>query len=75
MDYSNWHLVGMVIGYQFLDIIMQTMSEDYDMPTIVYLMTYVYSMIGTWIVSTGVNSILSRKVKTICMVDALKGVE
>lgn len=68
-------VVGMVMGYLFIDIIMQTMSEDYDMPTVVYLMTYVYSVIGTWIVSTGVNSMLSRKVKTICMVDALKGVE
>lgn len=68
-------LAGLVLGYQFLDLIMQTMSEDYDMPTVVYTMTYVYSMIGTWLVSTGVNRILSGKVKTICMVDALKGVE
>ncbi|MEE1256768.1 MAG: hypothetical protein UHN47_09685 [Lachnospiraceae bacterium] len=50
-------------------------SEDYDMSTAVYRMTYVYSAIGTWIVSTGVNRMLSSKVKTICMVDALKGVE
>ncbi|MBQ2934931.1 MAG: FtsX-like permease family protein [Lachnospiraceae bacterium] len=68
-------VVGLVLGYWFLDLIMQTMSEDYDMPTIVYMMTYVYSVIGTWIVSTGVNRMLSGKVKTICMVDALKGVE
>lgn len=68
-------VLGMILGYQFLDIIMQTMSDDYDMPTVVYLMTYIYSIIGTWLVSTGVNSVLSRKVKTICMVDALKGVE
>lgn len=66
---------GMVLGYWFLELIMQTMSEDYDMPTVVYMMTYVYSVIGTWIVSTGVNRMLSGKVKKICMVDALKGVE
>lgn len=68
-------VAGLVLGYWFLDLIMQTMSEDYDMPTVVYLMTYVYSVIGTWMVSTGVNRMLSGKVKTICMVDALKGVE
>lgn len=68
-------LFGLVIGYEFLDIMMQTMSEDNDMPTVVYAMTYIYSVIGTWIVSTGVNTVLSGKVKTICMVDALKGVE
>ena len=54
---------------------MQTMSEDNDMPTVVYLASYLYSIIGTWITSTGVNYMLSGKVKTICMVDALKGVE
>ena len=68
-------VAGLFLGYWFLDLIMQTMSEDYDMPTVVYGMTYVYSMIGTWLVSTGVNRVLSGKVKTICMVDALKGVE
>ena len=54
---------------------MQTMSEDNDMPTVTYMLSYAYSIIGTWLVSTGVNTILSGKVKTICMVDALKGVE
>lgn len=68
-------VAGLVLGYWFLDLIMQTMSEDYDMPTVVYIMTYVYSVIGTWSVSMGVNRILSGRVKTICMVDALKGVE
>lgn len=68
-------VAGLVLGYWFLDLIMQTMSEDYDMPTVVYMMTYVYSVIGTWSVSMGVNRILSGRVKTICMVDALKGVE
>ena len=68
-------VLGMFLGYQFLDIMMQTMSEDNDMPTVIYLLSYVYSIIGTWGVSFGVNYFLSGKVKTICMVDALKGVE
>lgn len=77
---NNWItmigiVAGLILGYQFLDIMMQTMSEDNDMPTVVYLASYLYSIIGTWITSTGVNYMLSGKVKTICMVDALKGVE
>ncbi|MDE7417455.1 MAG: ABC transporter permease [Lachnospiraceae bacterium] len=77
---NNWITVigivfGLFMGYQLLDGIMQTMTEDQDMPTVIYSLSYLYSIIGTWIVSTGVNTVLSRKVKTICMVDALKGVE
>ena len=77
---NNWITIigivlGLILGYQFLDIMMQTMSEDNDMPTVVYIASYIYSIIGTWITSTGVNYMLSGKVKTICMVDALKGVE
>lgn len=77
---NNWLKVlgiifGLFMGYQLLDGIMQTMTEDQDMPTVIYGMSYVYSIAGTWIVSTGVNTVLSGKVKTICMVDALKGVE
>lgn len=77
---NNWITIigiiaGLILGYQFLDIMMQTMSEDNDMPTVVYLASYIYAIIGTWLTSTGVNYMLSGKVKTICMVDALKGVE
>lgn len=77
---NNWITVigivfGLVMGYFLLDGIMQTMTEDQDMPTVIYTLSYVYSIIGTWVVSTGVNTVLSGKVKTICMVDALKGVE
>lgn len=77
---NNWItgigiLLGLVMGYQLLDGIMQTMTEDQDMPTVIYGMSYLYSVVGTWMVSTGVNTVLSGKVRTICMVDALKGVE
>lgn len=77
---NNWItavgiMLGLFMGYQLLDAIMQTMTEDQDMPTVIYALSYLYSIAGTWIVSTGVNSVLSGKVKTICMVDALKGVE
>lgn len=77
---NNWITVtgiilGLFMGYQLLDGIMQTMTEDQDMPTVIYALSYLYAIVGTWIVSTGVNTVLSGKVKTICMVDALKGVE
>ena len=54
---------------------MQTRTEDQDMPAVIYAFSYILSIVGTWGVSTGVNTLLSQKVKTICMVDALKGVE
>lgn len=44
------------MGYQLLDGIMQTVTEDQDMPTVIYSLSYLYSIIGTWIVSTGVNT-------------------
>ncbi|MDE6221783.1 MAG: ABC transporter permease, partial [Lachnospiraceae bacterium] len=77
---NNWItaigiILGLYMGYQLLDAIMQTMTEDQDMPTVIYALSYLYSIVGTWIVSTGVNTVLSGKVRTICMVDALKGVE
>jgi putative ABC transport system permease protein len=42
---------------------------------IISLPTYIYSIGGTFLVSTMVNFMFSGKVKTIDMVDALKGVE
>lgn len=77
---NNWItiigiILGLVLGYIFLNLMMQTMSEDIDIPTVIYPASYLYSVIGTWLTSTGVNYMLSGKVKTICMVDALKGVE
>lgn len=77
---NNWITVigivfGLVLGYLLLEVMMQTMTEDQDMPAVIYAFSYILSIVGTWGVSTGVNTILSKKVKTICMVDALKGVE
>lgn len=77
---NNWITVigivfGLVLGYLLLEVMMQTMTEDQDMPAVIYAFSYILSIVGTWGVSTGVNTMLSKKVKTICMVDALKGVE
>jgi len=51
------------------------MSDDMDMPVTVNLLSYLYAIVGTGLVSLSVNRMLSGRVKTICMVDALKGVE
>lgn len=77
---NNWItiigiILGLFMGYRLLEGIMQTMTEDQDMPAIVYTLSYLYAIMGTWFVSMGVNVVLTRKVKSICMVDALKGVE
>lgn len=68
-------LIGLPTGYEFLVAICSTLSESQDMVPIVSLQSYLYSIGGTFAVSILVNSVLSGKVKTIDMVDALKGVE
>lgn len=68
-------LLGMPIGYQFLVVICSTLSESQDIVPTVSFLSYGYSMLGTFMVSILVNFLLSGKVKTIDMVDALKGLE
>lgn len=68
-------LAGLPFGYGLLIIMCQTMSDDMDLVPVVGLQSYLISIGGTFLVSVGVNFLLSGKVKTIDMVDALKGVE
>ena len=68
-------LAGLPFGYGLLVLMCQTMSDDMDLVPIVGLQSYLISIGGTFLVSVGVNFLLSGKVKTIDMVDALKGVE
>ncbi len=68
-------LVGMPIGYELLYVICTSMSETMDLIPQISMTSYLYSVGGTFLVSIGVNLMLSGKVKTIDMVDALKGVE
>lgn len=68
-------MIGIPTGYLFLIALCTSMSESQDMLPIVTLQSYLYAIAGTFLVSMFVNSILSLKVKTIDMVDALKGVE
>lgn len=68
-------VIGLWLGYWLLVVMMGTMSDDMDMPVTVNLLSYLYAIVGTGLVSLSVNRMLSGRVKTICMVDALKGVE
>lgn len=66
---------GIPTGYLLLKSIYGNMPDSMDFTVTIYLPSYLYAIAGTFIVSISVNQILSRKVKTIDMVDALKGVE
>lgn len=68
-------VIGLWLGYRLIVVMMGTMSDDMDMPVTVNLLSYLYAIVGTGLVSLSVNRMLSGRVKTICMVDALKGVE
>ncbi len=66
---------GLYAGWGMLYVICTTVSDTLDMFPILYAPTYAYSIGGTFLVSVAVNFMFSKKVKTIDMVDALKGVE
>lgn len=68
-------LVGLPLGYLFLCSLFLGMPDSMDYVATVKLPSYLYSIIGTYLVSILVNFVLSGRVKTINMVDALKGTE
>lgn len=67
--------VGLYTGWAMLYVICTTVSDTLDMFPIIFVPTYIYSIGGTFLVSVAVNFMFSKKVRTIDMVDALKGVE
>ncbi|MBR4168201.1 MAG: ABC transporter permease [Lachnospiraceae bacterium] len=67
--------LGLYAGWFMLYVLCTTVSDTLDMYPIISVPTYIYSIFGTFLVSIGVNFMFSGKVKTIDMVDALKGVE
>lgn len=68
-------LAGMPVGYGLLYVICTSMSETMDLIPKISFISYIYAIGGTFLVSISVNLVLSGKVKTIDMVDALKGAE
>ena len=66
---------GIPLGKLMMSALCQTLGEQLDMLPLYSVKTYIYSVGGTFLVSILVNFMFSGKVKTINMVDALKGVE
>lgn len=69
-------VLGMPLGYYMTYFIFRmALSESYDMMAKVNNISYIYGIAGTLAVSLLVNNSLSRKVKTINMVESLKSNE
>lgn len=68
-------LVGLPLGYGFLLMLCNSVSDSMDIVPVITPYSYALAIAGTYAVSILVNMMLSGKVKTIDMVDALKGTE
>lgn len=68
-------LLGIPLGKLMMAALCQTLGDSLDMKALYSARTYIYTVGGTFLVSILVNFMFSGKVKTINMVDALKGVE
>jgi putative ABC transport system permease protein len=68
-------LFGMPVGLWILEYIFQFLGDSFDFITVVKLTSYLYSILGTFLVSILVNRLFSRRVKKLDMVSSLKGVE
>ncbi|MCR4658243.1 MAG: ABC transporter permease [Lachnospiraceae bacterium] len=67
--------LGIPSGMWLINMLFSTMPESMDYVASYRPLSYAYTIIGTLVLSMGVNRLLSRKVKTVDMVDALKGQE
>ena len=56
-------------------IFKMALSDSYDFGASIKMISYVYSAIGTWIVSFVFSKLLARKIGKIDMVTSLKGNE
>jgi len=78
---NNWiaivsSLIGLPAGYYLTDWIFKTaIEETYDFGAHIELKTYIFALVGTFIVSYIVSRLLARKIKDIDMVSSLKGNE
>ena len=78
---NNWItyvsiLIGLPIGYYMTDFIFKmALSDTYDFSAKIKLISYLYAVFGTLIVSFVVSKLLAKKVNKIDMVTSLKGNE
>lgn len=68
-------VLGIPCGMGLIAALFGSMPESMDYIPTWELPSFVYTIGGTFLLSIAVNRILSRKVKTVDMVDALKGQE
>lgn len=68
-------LIGIPSGKLFIDIMMSTMGDSFDMMSIINTSTLIFSIGISLVVSVFVNLLFSGKIKRIDMVSSLKGVE
>ena len=78
---NNWItivsiIIGLPLGYFMTDFIFRmALSDTYDFSANIKLLSYIYAIVGTFIVSFVFSKILAKKVKKIDMVTSLKGNE
>lgn len=68
-------LLGIPCGYILICMMIATMGESMDVLIQIEILTYVYTMVGTYFVSFIIQLCLARKLKTIDMVSSLKSIE
>lgn len=78
---NNWItiisiILGLPLGFYMTDFIFKmALSDTYDFSANIKLFSYIYAIIGTYIVSFIFSKILAKKVNKIDMVTSLKGNE
>ncbi len=68
-------LLGVPGGYLLLSYMMKLMGDSFDLRPLLTALSLGISILGTLLLSVAVNFFLSRRLKTIDMVSALKSVE
>lgn len=78
---NNWItivsvIIGLPLGYLLTEyLFVYAVSDTYDMHANIQMISYVYSAVGTMIVSLAASHILAGRIKYINMVESLKGNE
>lgn len=78
---NNWItiisiILGLPLGYYMTDFIFKmALSDKYDFTANINIQSYIYAIIGTFVVSFIVSKLLAKKVDKIDMVTSLKGNE
>lgn len=68
-------ILGLPVGYQFILVLLSTVQATIDITVYIPLSIYLFSILGTLLLSWAINRLLSGKVYHIDMVAALKANE